>query len=132
MAMHTYEQRNKTAGAFLADVQLSKAVLEDIVGGEVKGYRAPSFSFGAINPWAHESLAEAGYVYSSSVYPVRHDHYGMPDAPRFPYPHPSGVLEIPVSTVRVWGRNWPAGGGGYFRLLPYEVSRRFISACESS
>lgn len=129
LASHGYGHERATdqpRGAFLADVQLAKAVLEDIAGVEVKGYRAPSFSFGENNPWAHECLAEAGHVYSSSIYPVVHDHYGVPDAPRFAYPHPSGILEIPVTTVRAFGRNWPAGGGGYFRFFPYSLSRSLI------
>ncbi|NMG75987.1 XrtA system polysaccharide deacetylase [Aromatoleum diolicum] len=108
---------------FLADIVLAKAVLEDIAGQRIIGYRAPSFSIGKGNLWAHDCIAQAGYVYSSSVYPVRHDHYGMPDAPRFPYRLESGLLEVPVTTMRWLGRNWPAGGGGYFRLLPYAVSR---------
>lgn len=129
LASHGYGHErasDQSRGAFLADVQLAKAVLEDTAGVEVRGYRAPSFSFGKQNPWAHDCLAEAGYVYSSSVYPVAHDHYGMPDAPRFAFPHPSGILEIPITTVHAFGRNWPAGGGGYFRLLPYPVSRWLI------
>ena len=108
---------------FLSDVKLAKAVLEDIAGVPVRGYRAPSFSIGKANLWAHDCLLESGHAYSSSIYPVQHDHYGMPDAPRFPYRAESGLLEIPVTTVRWMGRNWPAGGGGYFRLLPYGVSR---------
>jgi polysaccharide deacetylase family protein (PEP-CTERM system associated) len=109
--------------AFLADITRAKAVLEDVTGDAVKGYRAPSFSIGASNPWAFDCIEQAGYEYSSSVYPVRHDHYGLPDAPRFPYwPH-TGLLEIPITTARVAGRNVPAGGGGYFRLLPYAASR---------
>lgn len=109
--------------AFLADIRLAKAILEDLIGTPVAGYRAPSFSIGTTNPWAHDCIAEAGYGYSSSVYPVRHDHYGIPDAPRFPYRLPNGLLEIPITTARLAGRNWPAGGGGYFRFLPYAVSR---------
>lgn len=109
--------------AFLADIHLAKAILEDLIGKPVVGYRAPSFSIGTTNPWAHDCIAEAGYGYSSSVYPVRHDHYGIPDAPRFPYRLPNGLLEIPITTARLAGRNWPAGGGGYFRFLPYAVSR---------
>ncbi|MBN8441213.1 MAG: DUF3473 domain-containing protein [Thauera sp.] len=112
--------------AFKADIALAKAVLEDIVGHEVTGYRAPSFSIGTGNLWAHDCIAEAGYRYSSSVYPVKHDHYGIPDAPRFPWRLASGLVEIPVTTMRVFGRNWPAGGGGFFRLLPYAVSRMQI------
>jgi polysaccharide deacetylase family protein (PEP-CTERM system associated) len=68
-------------------------------------------------------LVAAGYRYSSSIYPVRHDHYGMPEAPRFPFAVRPGLLEIPVTTARIFGQNLPAGGGGYFRLAPYEVSR---------
>ncbi|GAA5160650.1 XrtA system polysaccharide deacetylase [Viridibacterium curvum] len=129
LASHGYGHErasDQTRGAFAADVQLAKAVLEDIGGVEVKGYRAPSFSFSDKNPWAHECLAAAGYQYSSSVYPVVHDHYGMPDSPRFTYRHPSGIVEIPVTTTRFMGRNLPAGGGGYFRFLPYAASRWMI------
>lgn len=126
IASHGYEHERASAqprDRFLADIALAKAVLEDIGGESVAGYRAPSFSIGKANLWAHDCIAEAGYAYSSSVYPVRHDHYGMPDAPRFPYRLESGLLEVPVTTMRWMGRNWPAGGGGYFRLLPYAVSR---------
>ena len=110
---------------FRLDIKRAKALLEDIGGVEVKGYRAPSFSIGRTNLWALECLSEAGYRYSSSVYPIRHDHYGMPDAPRFAfYPNgDKGLLELPVTTVSLFNRNLPAGGGGYFRLLPYRVSR---------
>ncbi len=98
-------------------------MLEDLSGHEVKGYRAPSFSVGADNPWAFDCIERAGYRYSSSVYPIRHDHYGMPDAPRFAHRVRDGLVEVPVTTVRLFDRNWPAGGGGYFRLMPYAVSR---------
>ena len=125
IASHGYgHQRasDQTPEAFLADIKLAKAVLEDIAGCDVRGYRAPSFSVGLSNPWAHDCIESAGYAYSSSVYPVKHDHYGVPDAPRFPYPVGKGLVEIPITTVRRFGRNWPVGGGGYFRLLPYPVS----------
>ena len=112
----------QTEAGFYADIQLAKIVLEDVAGHEVKGYRAPSFSIGRDNLWAFDCLERAGYRYSSSIYPIRHDHYGMPDAPRFAYAV-GGLLEIPVTTVRSLRRNWPASGGGYFRLLPYGVSR---------
>ena len=108
---------------FTQDVKRAKALLEDIGGKAVRGYRAPSFSIGHTNPWAFDVLLEAGYQYSSSVYPVQHDHYGMPDAPRFPYAARPGLIEIPITTTRVMGRNLPAGGGGYFRLAPYKLSR---------
>ena len=108
---------------FRQDVLRAKQLLEDLGGQRVQGYRAPSFSIGHSNPWAFDVLLESGYRYSSSIYPVQHDHYGMPDAPRFPYQVRPGLTEIPVTTARVLGRNLPAGGGGYFRLAPYGLSR---------
>ena len=116
---------------FLVDIRLAKAVLEDVTGHNVKGYRAPSFSVGPGNPWAFECIAKAGYRYSSSVYPIRHDHYGVPDAPRFAHEPSAGLLELPVATVRMFDVNWPAGGGGYFRLLPYPISRWSIRRINS-
>jgi len=126
LASHGYDHLRASEqgyGAFLADIRLAKAVLEDVSGSAIKGYRAPSFSIGRRNTWAFDCIADAGYRYSSSVYPIRHDHYGMPDAPRFAHEARSGLLEIPVATVRLLSSNWPAGGGGYFRLLPYCLSR---------
>jgi len=126
VASHGYAHQRAsdlTPEAFTADIRLAKVILEDITGSAVSGYRAPSFSIGAANLWAHDCIAEAGYRYSSSVYPVRHDHYGIPDAPRFPWRLPNGLVEVPISTVHMLGRNWPAGGGGFFRLLPYALSR---------
>ena len=108
---------------FLADIRDAKALLEDLGGAPVHGYRAPSFSIGPGNAWAHECIAASGYRYSSSIYPIPHDHYGTPDAPRFPHEVVPGLMEVPVANMRMMGRNWPAGGGGYFRLLPYAVSR---------
>ncbi len=113
---------------FFEDIHSAKSLLENLSGAEVKGYRAPSFSIGASNRgWAFESLARAGYRYSSSVYPVRHDHYGMADAPRFTHVAHAPLIEIPPTTVRAFARNWPASGGGYFRLMPYALSRRLIA-----
>ncbi|MDE1947165.1 MAG: DUF3473 domain-containing protein [Burkholderiales bacterium] len=112
--------------AFRADIVRAKKLLEDIGGAEVRGYRAPSFSIGAANLWAFDELAAAGYRYSSSIYPIRHDHYGMPQSPRFAFRVGSGLLEIPVTTLRLGSRNLPSSGGGYFRLLPYPVSRWMI------
>jgi polysaccharide deacetylase family protein (PEP-CTERM system associated) len=117
--------------AFLADIRLAKAVLEDVAGHEVLGYRAPSFSVGRDNPWAFDCIGEAGYRYSSSLYPIRHDHYGVPDAPRFAHEVRPGLLEVPIATIRVGKNNFPAGGGGYFRLLPYRVSRWSIRRINS-
>lgn len=113
---------------FRNDIIQSKAILEDIGGQAVLGYRAPSFSIGSHNLWALDLLAEAGYRYSSSIYPIKHDHYGMPDAPRFAYYPRSNnrLLELPITTMRLFKRNIPAGGGGYFRLWPYPVSKWFL------
>ena len=130
LASHGYgheRAHDQTPEAFQADVRLAKVILEDLSGQEIKGYRAPSFSIGLRNPWAFDILERTGHRYSSSVYPVRHDHYGMPDAPRFAH-RVGGLVEIPPTTVRLGGRNWPASGGGYFRLLPYGVSRRLLRA----
>ncbi len=103
-----------------------KALLEDIGGVSVLGYRAPTFSVGSRNPWVHATLAEEGYRYSSSVYPIAHDLYGVPDAPRHPFCPQPGFVEIPLTTVRIFGRNLPTAGGGYFRLLPYRLTRRAL------
>lgn len=126
LASHGYgHQRasDQSPETFLSDIRRAKVLLEDVSGVEVKGYRAPSFSIGAGNLWAQECIEQAGYRYSSSIYPIKHDHYGMPSASRFTYRTPGGLVEVPISTVRMFGRNWPAGGGGYFRLLPYRLSR---------
>jgi len=126
VASHGFAHRRATEQSpaeFLEDIRLARALLEDIVGAPVVGYRAPSFSVGPANAWAFDCIAEAGYRYSSSVYPIRHDHYGVPDGSRFPYRSTGSLMELPIATVRVCGSNWPAGGGGYFRLLPYRVSR---------
>jgi polysaccharide deacetylase family protein (PEP-CTERM system associated) len=121
-----------TPEAFFADVALAKAVLEDIAGTAVQGYRAPSFSIGDSNPWAYECLAKAGYRYSSSVYPIRHDHYGSPDGWRFAHVANTQMLEVPIATARLFRTNFPAGGGGYFRLMPYVVSRWLIQRVNSN
>ncbi|WP_246628587.1 XrtA system polysaccharide deacetylase [Methylomagnum ishizawai] len=116
----------QTPEEFREDVRVSKCILEDISGQPVLGYRAASYSIGAKNLWAFPILEELGFQYSSSIYPVRHDLYGMPEAPRFAF-HPTdssgGLLELPVTTVKLGRHNYPCGGGGYFRLLPYPLSR---------
>ena len=108
---------------FREDITRAKKLLEDLCGTEVRGYRAPSFSISRRNWWAVDEIRAAGYRYSSSIYPVKHDHYGMPEAPRFPYRLHDILWELPPTTVPLLGRNWPAAGGGWFRLLPYGVSR---------
>lgn len=126
LASHGYAHRRATEQApheFYEDIVRAKRLLEDIVGREVRGYRAPSFSISGRNLWTFDCIARAGYRYSSSVYPVRHDHYGMPDAPRFAHRLPNGLIEVPLTTARLLGVNLPAAGGGYFRLVPYALSR---------
>jgi polysaccharide deacetylase family protein (PEP-CTERM system associated) len=127
LASHGSDHRRadrQTRAEFFADVVRAKALLEDLGGCEVRGYRAPSFSVSRHNLWVMEALAQAGYAYSSSTYPILHDNYGIPEGPRFAF-HPlpeCAFLEIPVTSLRLFGRNWPCGGGGYFRLLPYAAS----------
>jgi polysaccharide deacetylase family protein (PEP-CTERM system associated) len=113
-----------TAAVFRADLERARIAIEDSCGQSPIGYRAPSFSIDARTPWAHRVLAEEGYAYSSSVAPIAHDHYGWRDAPRFAFrPLPdSGLIELPVTTVEVGGRRMAAGGGGFFRLLPFRFS----------
>jgi polysaccharide deacetylase family protein (PEP-CTERM system associated) len=122
----------QTRVQFLDDVTQSKALLEDIGGTAVRGYRATSFSITRRNLWAFNALEEAGYSYSSSTHPIPHDLYGISEQPRFAfYPFAeSKFIEIPVTTVRMLGRNWPAGGGGYFRLLPYAVFKRNLRSVQ--
>ncbi|WP_376087653.1 XrtA system polysaccharide deacetylase [Roseomonas sp. CCTCC AB2023176] len=120
--------------AFRADIRRAKRSLEDAGGVEVRGYRAPTFSINPRTPWAYAALAEEGHAYSSSVFPVKHDLYGAPDAPRTPHrPRPDGVVEIPMTTARVPGvsRNLPCAGGGWFRLLPYAVFRAGLRRASS-
>ena len=136
LASHGTEHRradHQSAEEFFGDVAHSKRVLEDISGRAVKGYRAPCVSLTRASLWLPEALARAGYRYSSSLYPIVHDAYGIPEAPRFAF-HPldgSDFLEIPVSSARLMGRNWPCGGGGYFRLLPYALNRMALDTVAS-
>jgi polysaccharide deacetylase family protein (PEP-CTERM system associated) len=128
VASHGYEHVrvvNQSPDAFRQDIRRTKALLEDITGRAVRGYRAASYSIGRDNLWALDELQAAGHDYSSSIYPIHHDLYGMPEAPRFAFRHPGegGILEVPVTTVMMGRRKFPCGGGGYFRLLPYSVSR---------
>ena len=130
LASHGYGHARadgQTPGNFRADVHRARHTLQDMGGVAVIGYRAPTFSIGPRNPWAFDVLGEEGYAYSSSVYPVRHDIYGAPDAPRFPYwPTAAPLVEIPMTTVRLGGRNLPCAGGGYFRLMPYALFRTLL------
>ena len=110
--------------AFRQDIVRTKGLLEDVSGQDILGYRAASYSIGAANLWALDVLRETGHLYSSSIYPIRHDLYGMPEAPRFGFrPGEGDFLEFPVTTFRVANKNLPCGGGGWFRLVPYAGMR---------
>ena len=128
VASHGYEHVrvvNQTPEAFRADIRRTRGLLEDTTGTPVRGYRAASYSIGRDNLWALDELLDAGHQYSSSIYPIHHDLYGMPEAPRFAFRHngDNGLLEVPVTTVEIGQRKFPCGGGGYFRLFPYALSR---------
>src|SRR5579871_5140042 len=127
LASHGYEHvraDSQEPAQFRADVARTRRVLEDIGGVAVCGYRAATFSIGAANQWAFGVLEDEGYTYSSSINPISHDLYGMPDAPRGPFRPNGGTLwEFPMTTVRAFDRNLPCSGGGYFRLLPYPLFR---------
>jgi polysaccharide deacetylase family protein (PEP-CTERM system associated) len=129
VASHGYAHRRaseQTREEFLADVKRSKDHLEDLLGEQITGYRAPSFSIGYTNEWAFEVLVELGFKYSSSTYPVKHDLYGTPDWPRFAYQRPEGIVEIPIPTLKILGKQIPIGGGGYFRLYPYSIAQWLV------
>ena len=127
LASHGYDHTRVTKldrSSFREDVTRTKKILEDVSGAAVTGYRAPTFSIDVSTPWALSTLQETGHRYSSSVYPVKHDLYGSVGTTRFPYrDEKSGLLEIPISTIELCGRNLPCGGGGYFRLYPYALTR---------
>lgn len=128
LASHGYEHirvTEQTPEQFRNDIRKTKILLEDIGGVEVRGYRAASYSIGRNNLWALDILAEEGHQYSSSIYPVKHDLYGMPEAPRFVYRPIAGsdFKEIPITTLKIAHKNYPCGGGGFFRLYPYLFSR---------
>ena len=131
IASHGYAHRRateQTREEFTTDVRRSKDHLEDLLGIKLTGYRAPSFSIGYNNEWAFEVLAELGFSYSSSTYPVKHDLYGTPDWPRFAYKRKEGIIEIPIPTHRILGRQTPIGGGGYFRLYPYGLTKLLVNS----
>lgn len=132
VASHGYAHRtihSMSSAEFRDDLRRSKGILENCSGAPVTGFRAPTFSITRATWWAYDVLQEEGFLYSSSIYPIAHDLYGIPNAPRTPF-HPlgaGGILEIPIATIRLFNRNGPCGGGGYFRLLPYFFSRWCIS-----
>jgi polysaccharide deacetylase family protein (PEP-CTERM system associated) len=129
IASHGYAHRliyDQTPATFRDDVRRAKALLEDASGCHVAGYRAPSYSVTPRSLWALDILIDEGYSYDSSIFPIRHDRYGIPVSPREPFPierERGRLMEVPGSTVRVGPLNLPIAGGGYFRLLPYEWTR---------
>jgi len=147
VACHGYWHQQVTSQSrqkFREDIRTSKTLLEDLIGQAVLGYRAPSYSISTTSLWAFDELLEAGFKYDSSVFPIYHDLYGIPHWPRFPFPvvkdnhdewSPSTapglqtigtsdrILEIPITTLNIAGKNLPIAGGGYFRLFPYCISR---------
>ncbi len=130
IACHGFAHRRiytQSPETFERDVARAKGVLEDIIGERIIGYRAPSFSITPLSVWALDILATLGFEYDSSIFPVRHDRYGFPGAPRFPYrlstSGGASVIEVPPSSLQVAGRNIPVAGGGYLRLYPYVLTR---------
>lgn len=127
IACHSYWHRKiyeLTPEEFREDTRRAKETLENIIGKPVYGYRAPSYSITRKSIWALDILAELGFHYDSSIFPVYHDNYGIPDAPRFAYRlEQQGMMEYPISTVRFPGINLPIAGGGYFRFFPYWATR---------
>lgn len=131
VASHGYahaKASEQTAAEFQLDIRRAKAILEDITGAAVTGYRAPSFSIDKTNQWAFAALQQEGYLYSSSTYPVVHDLYGTPDWPQQPYKRDEGIWECPMPVLNKAGKQWPIAGGGYFRLLPYWLSKKCIDS----
>jgi len=125
VACHSYCHRlvyNLTSKEFREDTRKAKAIIEGIIGKKISGYRAPSYSITENSLWALKILVEEGFKYDSSIFPIRHDRYGFPTYPRFPRMEETGtdgkILEIPLSTIKIFGENLPVGGGGYLRLYP--------------
>lgn len=136
VASHSWDHRRVqhfTPQSFRDDVRRSRDALEQTGGAAVVGFRAPTFSIHRDTVWAIAVLAELGFRYDSSIFPVRHDRYGVPEAPRGPFMAQAGgheLLELPPATWRVLGQNVPVGGGGYFRLLPLAVLERGLRQLE--
>ena len=131
LASHGWDHKRVTTltrQEFGEDIRRARERLEDVSATRVTGYRAPSYSFTVKNDWAHDVLAEEGYQYSSSIAPIKHDLYGIPDAPRFAHRCANNeILELPITTTRILKKNYPCGGGGWFRLYPYGISKWAIN-----
>lgn len=135
IASHGYAHQiiyEQTPDEFANDLRRSLEILEDITGAKVLGYRAPCFSVTKRSLWAIEIMQSFGLAYDSSVFPILHDIYGIPDAPRHPYQIAEGFWEFPMSTVQVFGKNIPIGGGGYLRIFPYWWTRWGIRKANSA
>lgn len=135
IACHGYSHQliyNQEQRVFKEETLRAKKLLEDQIQTEVLGYRAASYSITARCPWAIDVLIEAGFKYDSSIFPVRHDRYGMPDAPKFPYfqkgESGKSIAEFPLSTLNIFGYRLPVAGGGYFRLYPYYFSQLALAS----
>lgn len=132
VACHGYNHRliyNLTLEEFREDVHMAKSILEDIIGTPVRGYRAASYSIIKKTLWALDILIEEGFLYDSSIFPIHHDRYGLPDADRFPHviKRENGtIMEFPPSTYHIFGQNIPVAGGGYLRLFPLQVTKTAI------
>jgi polysaccharide deacetylase family protein (PEP-CTERM system associated) len=133
VACHSYDHRlvyTMTPEEFREDTRKAKAIIEGILGKEISGYRAPSYSITESSIWALKILSEEGFKYDSSIFPIRHDRYGFPEYSRFPIMVETGadgkILEIPLSTIKVFGENLPVGGGGYLRMYPLWLTRYAI------
>lgn len=130
LACHGYmhqKANTQSISEFKDDVSRCKSLLEDLSGTQIYGYRAPSFSIDPTNEWTFEVLHQLGFTFSSSTYPVEHDHYGAPDWPRFKHLRPEGITEIPIPTTLIAGKSIPIGGGGFFRLYPYWLTKKLIT-----
>jgi polysaccharide deacetylase family protein (PEP-CTERM system associated) len=130
VACHGYSHQlvyNQSPDVFQEETIRAKNILEDIIQQPVRGYRAASYSITEKSQWALDILAETGFIYDSSIFPVRHDRYGMPDSPEHPYrlttPSGNSIIEFPLSTAKIINYRMPVAGGGYFRLYPYWLSR---------
>lgn len=135
VASHGYSHQliyEQTQNVFRDETIRTKNILEDITGARIYGYRAASYSIIDKSRWALDILYESGFAYDSSIFPVRHDRYGMPDSPRFPYklttPNGNKLIEFPLSTIKIMGYTFPIAGGGYFRLYPYRFSRKGLGS----
>jgi polysaccharide deacetylase family protein (PEP-CTERM system associated) len=132
IACHGYSHQviyNQDQSTFREDVETAKKILEDITGSEVIGYRAPTYSITMKTLWALEILEDLGFHYDSSIFPIYHDNYGIPDSPRLPHKLPgTQMVEFPISTLRFGKCNFPVSGGGYFRLFPYPITRMALGS----